>query len=141
MKQVLLFLCFIMTSCCVHAQGTFSNTGSGLNDMSRYMEDDSTSDDIEMTEDKAESKPRNANILQDVTMDITDSVLTFEHLPEKGNIIAHITSSGGDVMLTKTINAKKTSLSVKNFSKDLFFVTLTYKNFRKAFELNRAKNK
>jgi hypothetical protein len=74
-----------------------------------------------------------------VEMNATESWISFENLPEKGNTIAHITNANGEELFAKTVNTKKASIAVNRLPNELLFVTLIYKNYRKAFDINRAK--
>jgi hypothetical protein len=71
-------------------------------------------------------------------MNVTDSVITFENLPDKGSMMAHITNTNGEEIFARSLNARKPSIRVHRLPNDLFYVTLVYKSDRKAFELNRA---
>lgn len=140
MKKCLFLFCLLCTLSQAKAQNTFSNTGSGLNDVSRYMEDDdSTADDGTAIDDEEGAvKNLNADPLADISMTISDSMVTFDGVPEKGNITAHITTADGEEIETRMVNARKLSFPIHRLPKQLFFVTLTYRKYRKAFELNRG---
>lgn len=139
MKKCLLVFCLLFALSYAKAQSTFSNTGSGLNDVSRYMEDDSTADDgTALDDEETEVTNSNADPLADISMTTTDSMVTFDGVPEKGNFTAHITTADGEEIETRMVNAKKTSFPVRRLPKQLFFITLTHRKYRKAFELNRS---
>lgn len=140
MKPLILLLMTMIFSLSGYGQGTFSNTGSGLNDISRYMDDeDSTADDGVAEDDEEDTEMRSAitTSLEDVAMEATDSTVVFDNLPAKGNVSAHITNAAGEELDTKAVSTKKPYFGVKRLPKGIYFVTLTYKNQRKAFELNR----
>ena len=140
MKKIVLLSCLLVALFQAKAQNTFSNTGSGLNDVSRYMDDeDSTEDDgTAMGEEEGVSKNMNVDPLTDISMTASDSTVTFDGVPEKGNFTAHITTADGEEIETRMVNAKRLSFPVRRLPKQLFFVTLTYRKYRKAFELNRS---
>jgi len=144
MKGPWFFFVFIVFCCTASAQNTFSNTGSGLNDISRYMDDDSTvADTPEEEEDEAVAATANKRVssLENVAMEMTDSTVVFDNLPEKGNVSAHLTSAAGDELATKVISTKKPYFSIRRLPEGLYFVTLTYKEKRRAFELKRENEK
>jgi hypothetical protein len=122
------------------AQKTFSNTGSGLNDIGRYMDEDTSgveTSDADELEDVNEKSP-SADDLSTVTMSVTDSLLSFENLPEKGMVTAYITNAAGEEIAVRNLRADRSGIAVGRLPHDLFFVTLTYRKYRKAFELNRS---
>lgn len=122
------------------AQKTFSNTGSGLNDIGRYMDEDTsgveTSDADELEE--ASEKSPDGDELSSVTMSVTDSLLSFENLPEKGSVTAYITNAAGEELAVRNLRPDRSGIAIGRLPRDLFFVTLTFKKYRKAFELNRS---
>lgn len=138
----LLVLCLILSCTRLQAQGSFSNTGSGLNDMSRYMDDEDSTEIDEGDEEYEEEGTVTAaeDPFDAISMDATDSLLSFDNLPEKGNVVAFITDSNGEEISAKDINPRKNEIDIHKLPKDLLYVTLTFRNKRKAFTLDRSED-
>jgi hypothetical protein len=137
-KQAILFVVLLGFISSAHGQGTFSNTGSGLNDLGRYMDDDSTWQDSGEDDASREATEKADGSLEDVTMETTDSSANFDNLPSKGSVTLHITDAEGAVLLERRINLQKSSVAISRLPNGLFFATLTYKDHRKAFPLDRS---
>jgi len=140
MKRFILLLLVTAVSNVGYSQSTFSNTGSGLNDISRYMDDeDSTADEGVADDDEEDTETEHTIMtsLEDVAMEATDSTVVFDNLPVKGSVPAHVTNAAGEELYTKAVSSKRPYFGIRRLPKGLYFVTLTYKNQRKAFELHR----
>jgi hypothetical protein len=132
---LIIIILFFNSPC--FSQGSFSNTGSGLNDLRPYMTDDSTT--AEPTEDETDEENLATNEGEfDITMEETDSTITFSGLPEKNKVVADITNTEGDLILEKTVGTKNNTVNVRRLSKQLYFVTVSYGKYRKGFTLDRS---
>lgn len=139
MKYLFILGVFLFFGSRAWGQGTFNNTGSGLGDISRYMNDDDTVSDGESAEEPEEDAVVNkADPLGRITIEITDSAASFGNVPDLKTLRAHITNSDGEELEAQRITKVQNSMDVHDLPRGLFFITLTYKNYRKAFTLDRS---
>jgi hypothetical protein len=138
MRLFFFLLLFLVAHASVRAQNSFSNTGSGLLDMSSYMHDDDSLETDELDELDREDATPAGDPLASATMDATDSLASFDNLPEKVRVMAHLTDADGTELSIKSITSEKNTMNLKSVSAGLYYVTLTYKKYRKAFPLERA---
>src|SRR6476620_5779611 len=104
LKQIFILLLLTVFCTSVKAQGSFSNTGSGLNDLGRYMDDDSSSTPTGDDDFPEDAPAKGGDPLADITIDAADSLVVFGNIPEKTNVLVHITNAEGIVLTQKTAN-------------------------------------
>lgn len=138
LKSIFLSFLLFFFSNISYAQSTFSNTGSGINRFGSFDKDEDSiavNDDEELTDEKVVK----VDPLKEVQLEITDSLATFSNLPEKGYILAHITTTDGDIVYEKRVKPNKNTVDVYDLSRDKFFITLTYRKYRKSFPIDRKR--
>lgn len=132
MKKFLPIAVAILFTTPAFAQSSFSNTGSGLNDLSGYMDDSVAAGPITPT------VSNDARVFESITLDATDSLLRFSNLPQKMRIALRITDAYGQELVARMVNDKRATLGVKNLPHDLLYITLLHGTRRKTFMLDRS---
>lgn len=124
----------LLAATAAHGQSTFSNTGSGLNDISRFIDPrDSISDDNEIVVNPDAEAEAN---LEKTTMEVTDEEVVFDHLPSR-LVTAHITDADGELLLSKSVSNTENIIGIKRLTAGIFYITLIYKDHRRGFTIER----
>jgi len=137
MKRLTLLAIFFAAYNAASAQNTFSNTGSGLNQL-----------DMSDREEEASGPAANTSSttvvyadpysMEHTTMDISENTIQFNNLPKIG-MIMHITDAKGNELITRKLSAKNNTANISHLKNGVHFVTLVTDNMsrRKSFMLNR----
>ena len=134
MKAVIFILLVLSASYGAEAQSTFSNTGSGLNDITRFIDPrDSISDDNEIV-----TRPDASAIadLNGATIEVTDDEVIFDGLPDR-LVTVHLTDADGELLLSRSISNMKNTIGIKRLGAGVFYITLIYKEDRRNFTIER----
>lgn len=140
MKKILLIVLLLSSGYMGRAQLTFKNTGSGINDINRFIEPrDRISDDQyikPVTNTDSPVQSTELQILDQVTMDVNDTAAFFENLPPK-IIMIHIADGTGSPVASRSITHLKNWINIAEFPAGRYILTLTYKEKSKGFTIER----